>query len=72
MVFWFIKADGCPKAGELVCHKAVDTLTIRADGCLEAGDLDCHWGVDFWFIKADETSSLGCVLALAMLSAVSL
>ncbi len=72
MVLSSIKVDGCPKAGDLVCHKAVDLLTIRADGRPKAGDLDCHWGVYFEFIKADTTSSLGGALAGAMLSAIGL
>jgi hypothetical protein len=67
-----IKADDCPEAGDLVCHEAVDLWTIGADGCPENGDLVCHWGVDFWFIKADNMSSLGGVLAGAMLSAFGL
>ncbi len=32
-----IKVDGCPKAGDFVCHSVVDLLTIEADGCPEIG-----------------------------------
>ncbi len=36
-----IGADGCPKAGDLVCHWGVDFsfMAIKADGCPKAGDL---------------------------------
>ncbi len=37
-----IEVDGCPEAGDFVCHSVVDFMTIEADGCLEAGDLVCH------------------------------
>ncbi len=56
-----IWADGCPKAGDLVCHWGVDFLlmAIKVDGCPEAGDLSCHLGVDFCSIGADGCPEAG-------------
>ncbi len=56
-----IGADGCPGAGELVCHWGVEFLimVIKADGCPEAGDLICHWGVEFCSIGADGCPKAG-------------
>ena len=53
MDFWAIGADGCPEAGDFVCHSSVDFSTIEADGCPEAGDFVCHLIVDFSTIEAD-------------------
>ncbi len=41
-----IKVDGCPVAGDFVCHSVVALLTIKADGCPKAGDFVCHSVVD--------------------------
>jgi hypothetical protein len=37
-----IEVDGCPEAGDFVCHSVVDFMTIEADGCPKNGDLVCH------------------------------
>ena len=56
--FWAIRADGCPEAGDFVCHSGVDFWAIGADGCPKARDIICHLGVDFWAIGGD-----GCLKA---------
>ncbi len=40
-----IEADGCPRAGDFVCHLAVD--------------LGCHWGVGFLAIRVDGCPGAG-------------
>ena len=52
-------ADGCPKAGDFVCHSGVDFWAIGADGCPEAGVFVCHLSVDFAAIKADGCPEAG-------------
>ena len=51
--------DGCPKAGDFVCHSGVDFWAIGADGCPKAGDFICHLSVDFSTIEADGCPKAG-------------
>ncbi len=56
---WVIRADGCPGAGDLVCHSVVVLLAIKADGCPEAEDLICYKAVDLLTIRADSCPEAG-------------
>ena len=55
MDFWAIRADGCPKAEDFVCHSSMDFSAIGAEGCPEAGDFACHSSVDFLVIEVDDS-----------------
>ena len=59
MDFSPIEADGCPEAGDFVCHLSVDFSTIKADGCPKAGAFVCHSRGDFSTIKADGCPEAG-------------
>jgi hypothetical protein len=54
-----IGADGCPRAGDLVCHLVVVLSSIKVDGCPKAGDLVCHKAVDLLTIRADGCPKAG-------------
>ncbi len=54
-----IKVDGCPEAGDFVCHPVVDLLTIKADECPEAVDFVCQSVVDLLTIEADGCPEAG-------------
>ncbi len=49
---WVIWADGCPGAGDLLCHLVVVLSSIEADGCPKAGDLVCQEAVVCHHVKA--------------------